>query len=100
MPGQSATSGRSHELGRVRGGPGDGPVAFRPRRVRLRPNLTKALTLGAGASWGSPPPVQVDFPAIPAAVGTAPDATAVTSTKDFIAAFKKPLTMPVLLSPP
>ena len=39
-------------------------------------------------------------PAIPAAVGTAPDATAVTSTEDFIAAFKKPLTMPVLSSPP
>ena len=56
-------------------------------------------------------PVQVDFPtiqegadgggpAIPAAVGTAPDATAVTSTEDFIAAFKKPLMMPVLSSPP
>jgi hypothetical protein len=60
---------------------------------------------------GSPPPVQVDFPAIqegadgggpaiPATDGGATDATAATSTEDFIAAFKKPLMMPVLSSPP
>ena len=60
---------------------------------------------------GSPPPVQVDFPAnqlgahggglaTPAVDASAPDTTAVTSTEDFIAAFKKPLTMHVLSSPP
>jgi hypothetical protein len=71
-----------------------------------RPSLLEPKQAG-----GSPPPVQVDFPAIqegangggpaiPVVVGTSPDATVMTSTKDFIAAFKKPLTMPVLLSPP
>jgi hypothetical protein len=60
---------------------------------------------------GSPPPAQVDFPAIqvgadgggpaiPAADGRATDATAATSIEDFIAAFKKPLTTPILSSPP
>ena len=64
-----------------------------------RPSL-----LEAEQAVESPPPVQEGAdgggPAIPAAVGTAPDATTVTSTEDFIAAFKKPLTMPVLSSPP
>jgi hypothetical protein len=52
---------------------------------------------------GSPPPVQVDFPAIQEGAdggGPAIDVMATTSTEDFIAAFKKPLTMPVLSSPP
>jgi hypothetical protein len=60
---------------------------------------------------GSPPPVQVDFPAIQegadggslailAAVGRAPDTTTAISTEDFITAFKEPLTTPVLSSPP
>jgi hypothetical protein len=60
---------------------------------------------------GSPPPVQLDFRAIQegvdrgsltilAAVGKAPDAMTATSTEDFIAAFKEPLTTPILSSPP
>jgi hypothetical protein len=52
---------------------------------------------------GSPPLVQVDFLAIQegaAGGGPAIDAMATTSTEDFIAAFKKMLTMPVLSSPP
>ena len=60
---------------------------------------------------GSPPSVQVDFPAdqvgadgggptTPVVGGSAPHATAATPTEDFITAFKKPLTMPVLSSPP
>jgi hypothetical protein len=60
---------------------------------------------------GSLPPVQIDFPAIQegaggggpattAADGGAPNATATTSIEDFIATFKKPLTPPVLSSPP
>jgi hypothetical protein len=60
---------------------------------------------------GSLPSVQIDFsaiqegaggggPATPVVVGGAPDATATTSIEDFIAAFKKPLTQPILLSPP
>ncbi|CAD6272866.1 unnamed protein product [Miscanthus lutarioriparius] len=83
-----------------------GPDECGSGQTSPRPSLLEPEQTG-----GSPPPVQVDFPsiqegadgggpAIPAAVGTAPDATAMTSTKDFIAAFKKPLTMPVLSSPP
>jgi hypothetical protein len=60
---------------------------------------------------GSLPAVQIDFsaiqegaggggPATPAVDGGAPNATATTSIEDFIAAFKKPLTPPVLSSPP
>jgi hypothetical protein len=71
-----------------------------------RPSLLEPEQAG-----GSPPPAQVDFPAIqvgadgggpaiPAADGRATDATAATSIEDFIAAFKKPLTTPILSSPP
>jgi hypothetical protein len=47
---------------------------------------------------GSPPPIQVDF--LGHQDGGAPVATTATSTEDFIAAFKKPLSTPILSSPP
>ena len=102
MSGQKATSGRSHEPDRVGGGPDEcGSGQTSPRPSLLVPEQ----------AGGSPPPVQVDFPAnqvgadgggpgTPAVDGSAPDAMTVASTNDFIAVFKKPLTMPVLSSPP
>ena len=83
-----------------------GPYECGSGQTTPRPSLLVPEQAG-----GSPPPVQVDFPAnqvgvdggglaTPAVGASAPDATAVTSTEDFIAAFKKPLTMPILSSPP
>jgi hypothetical protein len=71
-----------------------------------RPSLFESEQVG-----GSPPPVQVDFPgyqedadgggsAMLAVDGGVPVATATMSIKDFVATFNKPLTPPILLSPP
>jgi hypothetical protein len=51
-----ATISSRPQPGCVGGGPGGRPVHFRHRVVRLGPNLTEALTLGAGAGWGIPTP--------------------------------------------
>jgi len=83
-----------------------GPYECGSGQTSPRPSLLEPEQAG-----GSPPPVQVDFPgnqegavgggpATPAVHGRAPNMTAATSTQHFIAAFKKPLTMPVLSSPP
>ncbi|CAD6228420.1 unnamed protein product [Miscanthus lutarioriparius] len=110
MSDQKASSGRCHDLGRVGGGPCGGPVPFRPDECGSGQTSPRPSLLVPEQAWGSPP-VQVDFPAYPvgadgggpatpAVGGSAPHATAATPTEDFITAFKKPLTMPALSSPP
>jgi hypothetical protein len=80
-----------------------GPNGCGSGQISPRPSLLEPEEHG-----GSPPPVQVDHqiglvgdgPGTPAVDGRALVVTASTSTNDFIAAFKKPLSMPILSSPP